>query len=74
MVHGVAVAQAAAEGRIWRWAHDRFRAAAARGFAERCFRFFIIPGEIETFFYFVERGFARRYLFYKTRHRISDLS
>ena len=23
---------------------------------------------------FVERGFARRYLFYKTRHRISDLS
>ena len=46
----------------------------ARGFAEHYFRFFIIPWEIETFFYFVERGFARRYLFYKTRHRISDLS
>ena len=74
MIHGVAVAQAAAEGRIGRRAHDGLSAAAARRFVERCFRFFIIPWEIETFFYFVERGFARRYLFYKTRHRISDLS
>ena len=30
--------------------------------------------EVRNGLNFVERGFARRYLFYKTRHRISDLS